>query len=111
MNQVPYQLPEPLTCDPAKVANGVKLELVKTYIRKHETRMRRYVYLENLYKGFHDVYKQPEKEAWKPDNRLAVNFPRYITETFSGYGYGIPIKETHPDEAIEAAMQIGRAHV
>lgn len=105
MNRVPYQLPEPLTCDPAKVANGVKLELVKTYIRKHETRMRRYVYLENLYKGFHDVYKQPEKEAWKPDNRLAVNFPRYITETFSGYGYGIPIKETHPDEVIEEAMQ------
>jgi SPP1 family phage portal protein len=105
LNRVPYQLPEPLTCDPAKVANGVKLELVKTYIRKHETRMRRYVYLENLYKGFHDVYKQPEKEAWKPDNRLAVNFPRYITETFSGYGYGIPIKETHPDEVIEEAMQ------
>lgn len=105
MNQVPYQLPEPLTCDPAKVANGVKLELVKAYIRKHETRMRRYVYLENLYKGFHDVYKQPEKEAWKPDNRLAVNFPRYITETFSGYGYGVPIKETHPDEAIDAAVQ------
>lgn len=106
MNQVPYQLPEPLTCDPAKVANGVKLvEWVKAYIRKHEMRMRRYVYLENLYKGFHDVYKQPEKEAWKPDNRLAVNFPRYITETFSGYGYGVPIKETHPDEAIDAAMR------
>lgn len=105
MNQVPYQLPEPLTCDPAKIANGIKIELVKEYIRKHETRMRRYVYLENLYKGFHDVYKQPEKEAWKPDNRMAVNFPRYITDTFSGYGYGVPIKETHPDEVIDTAMQ------
>ena len=78
----PYKLPEPLTCDPAEVSNGVTMELVDGYIAKHEARMLRYDYLENLYKGFHDVYRQPEKPHWKPDNRLAVNFPRYITETF-----------------------------
>lgn len=100
----PYLLPEPLTCSADKVKDGVPMELVEEYIRKHETRMQRYDYLENLYKGFHDVYKQPEKEGWKPDNRLAVNFPRYITETFMGYGYGIPIKETHSDENINAAI-------
>ena len=66
--------------------------------------MQRYLYLENLYKGFHDVYKQPEKPDWKPDNRLAVNFPRYITETFLGYAYGIPIKKTHPDKQIDEAL-------
>lgn len=101
----PYQLPDPLLCSPDRVADGVSMELVEEYIRKHETRMQRYNYLENLYKGFHDVYKQPEKEGWKPDNRLAVNFPRYITETFMGYGYGVPIKETHPDEHINAAIK------
>lgn len=101
----PYKLPEPLTCDPAEVANGVTMELVDGYISKHESRMIRYEYLENLYKGFHDVFKQPEKPNWKPDNRLAVNFPRYITETFSGYGYGIPIKESHPDETVNEAVQ------
>ena len=71
----PYLLPEPLTCDPQLVANGVSMEIVERYIKKHEERAPRYEYLEALYKGFHDVYKQPEKESWKPDNRLAVNFP------------------------------------
>ena len=100
----PYQLPEPLLCDPDKIKDGISMELVNEYIRKHEERLPRYEYLENLYKGFHDVYKQPEKEEWKPDNRLAVNFPRYITETFIGYGYGVPIKKMHPDEGIEEAI-------
>lgn len=101
----PYLLPEPLTCDPQKVAGGVTMEIVEQFIKKQEERAPRYEYLEALYKGFHDVYNQPEKEDWKPDNRLAVNFPRYITETFTGYGYGIPIRETHPDEAVNDAVQ------
>ena len=68
--------------------------------------LQRYVYLENMYKGFHDIFKGPDKENWKPDNRLAVNFPRYITDTFTGYGYGVPIKVTHPDEKVNDAIQL-----
>lgn len=101
----PYQLPEPLLCSPDKIENGIPMTLVNEYIRKHEERMQRYNYLENLYKGFHDVYRQPEKPDWKPDNWLAVNFPRYITETFMGYAYGIPIKKSHPDEKIDDAIK------
>ena len=101
----PYILPEPLLCSPEKIKDNIDIELVDEYIKKHETRLQRYNYLEALYKGFHDVYKQPEKESWKPDNRLAVNFPRYITETFMGYAYGIPIKKTHPDEAVAEAIR------
>lgn len=101
----PYRLPELIKLDPAKIENGISMKLVKDMITKHETRLRRYDYLENLYKGFHDVYNEPEKESWKPDNRLAVNFPRYITETFTGYGYGVPIKVTHPDEVVNEAIQ------
>ena len=102
----PYQLPDPLLCDAAKVENGISMELVAEYIKLHETRLQRYRYLENLIKGFHDIYNQPEKESWKPDNRLAVNFPRYITETFLGYAYGIPIKKSHPKEKIEEAIRL-----
>lgn len=101
----PYKLPYEIKIDPALIATGISMDLVKELIEEHEQMLRRYDYLENLYKGFHDIFNQPEKEAWKPDNRLAVNFPRYITETFAGYGYGIPIKETHPDEKINEKMQ------
>lgn len=97
----PYKLPEPLQCSADK---PITLTLAEGYIRQHEERFPRYIYLENLYKGFHDVYKQPEKPDWKPDNRLAVNFPRYITDTFLGFGYGVPIKKSHPDDAIAQAI-------
>ena len=48
----PYLLPEPLLCDPDKIKNGIPMELVNEYIRKHEERLPRYNYLENLYKGY-----------------------------------------------------------
>lgn len=97
----PYKLPEPLQCSADKL---ITLTLAEGYIRQHEERFPRYIYLENLYKGFHDVYKQPEKPDWKPDNRLAVNFPRYITDTFLGFSYGVPIKKSHPDDTIGQAI-------
>lgn len=83
----------------------VEDELVEKCIEKHGEMLLRYEYLENLYKGFHDIYKAPEKPEWKPDNRLAVNFPRYMTDTFIGYGYGVPIKVSHKEERINEAIQ------
>ena len=55
----PYKLPEPLLCSAEKEINMV---LVDEYIRKHEERMTRYSYLENLYKGFHDVFAYRKKK-------------------------------------------------
>ena len=69
--------------------------------------IQRYKYLENMYKGFTILFKVQIKENWKPDNRLAVNFPRYNGH-FTGYGYGVPIKVTHPDEKINDAIQMFR---
>lgn len=105
MHQKPYLLPVPLVCSAEDISAGVSMEVINKYIRKHSEMFRRYEYLENLYKGFHDIYRQPEKEEWKPDNRLAVNFPRYLTDTFTGYGYGISIKVSHPEENIDEALQ------
>ena len=101
MRQKPYKLPKKIIIDADAEIN---IDLVRELIDKHEANLQRYEYLENLYKGFHDIYNQPEKDAWKPDNRLAVNFPRYITDTFLGFARGIPIKKTHPDEAFKDMM-------
>lgn len=97
----PYKLPVPILCD---AGTEINMDLINECIRKHEERLPRYQYLENLYNGFHDVFNLPEKEAWKPDNRLAVNFPKYVTDVFMGYGYGIAVKKKHPDEAISNAI-------
>lgn len=102
----PYVLPYALVCSEQEISEGIKGDLIQKQIAKHNNMLQRYVYLENMYKGFHDIFKGPDKENWKPDNRLAVNFPRYITDTFTGYGYGVPIKVTHPDEKVNDAIQL-----
>ena len=102
----PYVLPYALVCSEQELSGGIKGDLIQKQIAKHNNMLQRYTYLENMYKGFHDIFKGPDKENWKPDNRLAVNFPRYITDTFTGYGYGVPIKVTHPDEKVNDAIQL-----
>lgn len=101
----PYNLPQQLVCTENQLKGGITIDLVKEFVNEHQRMFRRYDYLENLYAGFHDIFKQPDKEGWKPDNRLAVNFPKYLTDTFTGYGYGIPIKVSHPDETVNDAIQ------
>ncbi len=53
------------------------MTLVKKYLAKHQAMMQRYTYLDSMYEGFHSIYLAPEKPNWKPDNRLAFNYPRY----------------------------------
>lgn len=101
-NKRPYKLPEPIYCE---ADEPITMELVNECIRQHEERLQRYNYLENLYKGFHNIFTIPEKENWKPDNRLAVNFPKYITDAFMGFGYGIPIKKNHPDANVNEKIK------
>lgn len=100
-NRKPYHLPEPMLCS---AEEPITMVLVNKFIQMHQNQLVRYRYLESMYKGFHDIFKQPDKPDWKPDWRLAVNFPRYITETFLGYGYGIPIKKKHPEDSIDEAI-------
>ena len=100
-----YKLPDPITKSASILDSGINMELIKADIKQHEERLQRYEYLENLYKGFHDILNSPDKESWKPDNRLVVNFPKYITDTFIGYAYGIPIKISHEDDKITEAIK------
>lgn len=104
--QFPHNLPGALTYYAEKFEQtGVPIDVLYEFINAHERAFIRYGYLENLYRGFLGMLTEEEKESWKPDNRLAVNFPRYMTETFTGYGYGIPIAETSSEENINKAMQ------
>lgn len=105
-NKRPYKLPVQITRDANVLEQGVKMELIKGCIEQHKLMLPRYEYLENLYLGFHDIFRLPEKEGWKPDHRLAVGFPRYITDTFIGYAYGKPIKVQSEDEKFDEAMQL-----
>lgn len=68
------------------------------FIRLHQQVIGRYDYLFNMYINHPEIFETPKKAQFKPDNRLAVAFPKYMVDTFGGYFNGIPIKKTHENE-------------
>ena len=69
------------------------------FLAEHATLVqRRYKELDNAYKTDFPILHQPAKPLYKPDNRIAVNFAKYIVDTMNGYFIGHPIKITVDDE-------------
>lgn len=74
--------------------------LVSDLINKHGGYLADYRKLENFYKGNHDILSATKKAMYKPDNRLVVNFAKYIVDTFNGYFIGNPITVSHESEVV-----------
>ena len=54
----------------------------------------RYKRLLDAYKTDYPIFYEPAKPRWKPDNRIAVNFAKYIVDTMNGFFIGNPVKIT-----------------
>lgn len=52
----------------------------------------RYKQLQDAYETEFPIFHEKPKPEWKPDNRIAVNFAKYIVDTMNGYFIGNPIK-------------------
>lgn len=52
----------------------------------------RYKRMNNAYKTDYPIFHEPPKPKWKPDNRIAVNFAKYIVDTMNGFFIGNPVK-------------------
>lgn len=75
-------------------------DVVATAIKLHSTQLLpKYNELYDMYKGDHPILKAAAKAAFKPDNRLVVNFAKYIVDTLNGYFMGKPIKITHKSDS------------
>lgn len=80
--------------------------LLAEYIRQHELLVQsHYKYLDDAYQTDYAIFHQAKKKAYKPDNRLATNFAKYIVDTMNGFFCGIPIKVTSGDERINEFLQ------
>lgn len=60
--------------------------------------LERYKKLYDAYIGDYPILHQKEKAEYKPDNRVVVNFAKYIVDTFNGFFIGIPIKTASTDK-------------
>ena len=56
--------------------------------------------LQDAYENRYEIFRLPQKQPYKPDNRIAVNYAKYITDTFNGFFIGIPVKVTSEDETV-----------
>ena len=76
-------------------------ELLTEFLSEHANEVsERFDKLHNAYIGEHDILKEPKKGKNKPDNRVVVNFPKYIVDTMNGFFIGNPIKVTADDESV-----------
>lgn len=57
-----------------------------------------------MYIGQHSILSAAKK-IFGPDNRLVVNMPHYIVDTFNGYFMGNPPKITLPDKGQNESLQ------
>ena len=91
-----------------RVAAGTEMtpELLAEYMTKHKTEINdRYQRLHDAYENKYKISTMEKKPDWKPDNRIPVNFAKYITDTMNGFFIGIPIKTTCDDEAISKYLE------
>lgn len=76
------------------------------FIQKHKQDINtRYKVLHDAYTSNHEILNYPPKPKYKPDNRIVVNFPKYITDTMNGFFIGNPIKIVADDEEVSAFIE------
>lgn len=86
------------------------LDLLNKFIAEHARQIRlREAILKDAYETKYDILditKYPKKDYWKPDNRLAVNFAKRLTDTFVGFFAGIPAQISADNETINKYVQL-----
>lgn len=76
------------------------------YLNKHRRLVQeRYQKLYQAYVSDHEILHQGRKPKYKPDNRIVVNFPKYIVDTMNGFFIGNPIKIVADDEAVSSFVE------
>lgn len=75
-------------------------KLIQQLISEHKEYIEAYKELKDFYTGNHAILKQKAKDKYKPDNRLVVNFAKYIVDTFNGYFIGNPVSMFHENKTV-----------
>lgn len=88
--------------------------LLADVVTEHKHMVReRFEKLDRAYKNKYDIFDYsitPKKPDYKPDNRISVNYAKYISDTFNGFFCGIPIKATADDETLASWLEMLSAY-
>lgn len=77
------------------------LVLLQEFLNEHSKEVNdRFKKLLDAYMSDHDILHEKEKPKYKPDNRVVVNFPKYIVDTMNGFFIGNPVKTVADDDKV-----------
>ncbi len=77
------------------------LPLLQEFLDEHSREVKgRFQKLLDAYMSDHDILHEPAKPKYKPDNRVVVNFPKYIVDTMNGFFIGNPIKTVAEEDKV-----------
>lgn len=80
--------------------------LMMEFLDKHKAEVtNRFQKLYDAYTSDHEILHEAAKPAYKPDNRIVVNFPKYIADTMNGFFLGNPIKIVADDAAVSEYVE------
>lgn len=80
-------------------------EIVEKFLNKNiSNSTKHYEKLRKAYENDYEIFHQKKKAGNKPDNRIAVNFAKYITDTMNGFFLGIPVKYDSKEENIKKKL-------
>ena len=82
------------------------IDMLEEYIKKHRIESIKLSKKMKMYRGEHEILYLDAKEKFKPDNRLVVNFAKYIVDTLNGFFTGIPIKTIHDKESVSNYIEL-----
>ena len=77
------------------------LPLLQEFLDEHTQEVNgRFKKLFDAYMSDHDILHEQAKPNYKPDNRVVVNFPKYIVDTMNGFFIGNPIKTVADEDKV-----------
>ncbi|WP_270396287.1 phage portal protein [Mediterraneibacter massiliensis] len=77
------------------------------FLERHDAEVaHRYKPIFDAYMTDYPIFHQKSKPDWKPDNRIAVNFAKYIVDTMNGFFIGVPIKITCDDPNVMKYIEL-----
>lgn len=92
-----------------RIAAGTEMspELLGKFMAKHKQEItNRYRRLHDAYENKYAISQANAKPPWKPDNRIPVNFAKYIVDTMNGFFMGIPVKLSSDDENVSGYLEL-----
>ena len=77
------------------------LLLLQEFLDEHTQEVNgRFKKLFDAYMSDHDILHEQAKPNYKPDNRVVVNFPKYIVDTMNGFFIGNPVKTVAEEDKV-----------